>query len=83
MSCGTRSRRAISLSSARSGRTVSRGSRPRPTSPTSSPRRAFCNDSLKVRPIAITSPTLFICVVSVVSAPRNFSKAKRGILVTT
>lgn len=28
-------------------------------------------------------PTLFICVVSVGSAYGNFSKAKRGILVTT
>jgi hypothetical protein len=36
-----------------------------------------------VRPIAIASPTDFIEVVSVVSAPGNFSKAKRGILVTT
>jgi hypothetical protein len=37
---------------------------------------------LNVRPIAIVSPTLFICVVSVRSAPRNFSKAKRGIFTT-
>jgi len=36
-----------------------------------------------VRPIAITSPTDFIDVVSVRSAPGNFSTAKRGILVTT
>ncbi len=40
-------------------------------------------DSWKVRPIAITSPTDFIEVVSTGSAPGNFSKAKRGILVTT
>src|ERR1019366_695414 len=33
--------------------------------------------------VAIASPTLFICVVSVGSACGNFSKAKRGILVTT
>ena len=39
--------------------------------------------SAKVRPIAITSPTDFIEVVSSGSAPGNFSKAKRGILVTT
>jgi hypothetical protein len=46
-------------------------------------RSAFCSDSWKVRPIAITSPTDFIEVVSSGSAPGNFSKAKRGILVTT
>ena len=44
---------------------------------------AFCRLSWKVRPIAITSPTDFICVVSVSFAPLNFSKAKRGIFVTT
>ncbi len=44
---------------------------------------ALCSDSLNVRPMAIASPTDFICVVSVASAWRNFSKSKRGILVTT
>jgi hypothetical protein len=39
-------------------------------------------DSWKVRPMAIASPTDFIAVVSRL-APGNFSKAKRGILVTT
>ena len=34
-------------------------------------------------PIAITSPTDFICVVKRSSAAGNFSNAKRGILVTT
>jgi len=33
--------------------------------------------------MAMTSPTDFIAVVSVATAPGNFSKAKRGILVTT
>ncbi len=33
--------------------------------------------------MAMASPTDFIAVVSVGSAPGNFSKAKRGILVTT
>jgi len=37
---------------------------PRPKCPISSPRSAFCNDSLNVRPIAIVSPTDFICTVS-------------------
>ncbi len=55
----------------------------RPSTPISSPRSAFWNDSWNVRPIAITSPTDFICVVSRLSACGNFSNAKRGILVTT
>jgi hypothetical protein len=54
-----------------------------PVRPVSSPRKAFCRLSWKVRPIAMTSPTDFIEVVSVVEAPGNFSKAKRGTLVTT
>ena len=45
-------------------------------------RSAFCSASLNVRPMAIASPTLFICVVSVGSACGNFSKVKRGILTT-
>jgi hypothetical protein len=40
--------------------------------PISSERRHFCRLSLNVRPMAIASPTLFICVVSVGSACRNF-----------
>ncbi len=51
--------------------------------PVSRPRSAFCRLSWKVRPIAITSPTDFICVVRRESAAGNFSNAKRGILVTT
>ncbi len=43
---------------------------------------AFCSDSWKVRPMAMTSPTDFIEVVRTGSAPGNFSKAKRGTLVT-
>ena len=54
----------------------------RPVRPVSSERSAFCKLSWKVRPIAIASPTDFIDVVSTGSAPGNFSKAKRGILVT-
>ena len=60
---------------------VSCGSRP--SEPVSRPRSAFCSDSWNVRPIAITSPTDFICVVRRRSAPGNFSNVKRGILVTT
>ena len=55
----------------------------KPDEPISSERSAFCRLSLKVRPIAIASPTDFICVVSASSAPGNFSKVKRGIFVTT
>src|SRR5436189_2539306 len=43
-------------------------------------RSAFCRASLKVRPIAIASPTLFICVVRVGSACGNFWRVKLGIL---
>ena len=55
----------------------------RPVRPVSSERSAFCKLSWKVRPMAMASPTDFIEVVSVCDAPGNFSKAKRGILVTT
>jgi hypothetical protein len=43
---------------------------------------AFWSASLKVRPMAITSPTDFIWVVSVWSASGNFSNAQRGIFTT-
>ena len=54
-----------------------------PLEPSSSELNAFMNASLKVRPIAITSPTDFICVVSVRSARGNFSNVQRGTLTTT
>ena len=46
-------------------------------------RSAFCRLSWKLRPTAMASPTDFMAVVSTASAPGNFSKVKRGILVTT
>jgi hypothetical protein len=46
-------------------------------------RKPFCRASMKVRPIAMTSPTDFIFVPSLRSAPGNFSKAQRGIFTTT
>ena len=49
----------------------------------SSERSAFCSASVKLRPMAIASPTDFMCVVSVGSASGNFSKANRGTLTTT
>jgi len=44
---------------------------------------AFCHAWRKVRPMAIDSPTAFICTPSVLSAAGNFSKAKRGNFTTT
>ena len=41
------------------------------------------NASLNVRPMPIASPTDFIWVPSVVSAPGNFSNANRGNFTTT
>jgi len=49
----------------------------------SSERMPFCKASLKVRPMAITSPTDFICVPRVLSAPGNFSNCHFGIFTTT
>ncbi len=46
-------------------------------------RNAFCSASVKLRPRAMASPTLFIVVVSVGSAAGNFSNANRGTLTTT
>ena len=46
-------------------------------------RSALPSASAKVRPIDIASPTDFIVVVSVGSAPGNFSKANRGTFTTT
>jgi hypothetical protein len=44
---------------------------------------ALPSASRKVRPIAIASPTDFICGPSVVRAAGNFSNANRGHLTTT
>ncbi len=55
----------------------------KPDNPVSSEASAFWTDSWKVRPIAIASPTDFMAVVRSFWEPGNFSKAKRGILVTT
>ncbi len=57
-------------------------SHPRPEQPISSERSPFCNASLKFRPILIVSPTDFIEIPRVSSAPWNFSKVNRGILTT-
>ena len=46
-------------------------------------RSALPSASVKFRPMAMASPTLFMCVVSVVSASGNFSNANRGTFTTT
>ena len=69
-------------SSARSSSASAGRSSVRPQRSCSSERTAFWSASLNVRPIAMTSPTDFICVVSVRSASGNFSKAQRGIFTT-
>ncbi len=73
------SRRAVR----RSASNPARYSAPRSNPAFSIPRRALPSASLKVRPIAIVSPTDFIVDVSRGSASPNFSKANRGIFTTT
>ena len=46
-------------------------------------RRALAKACWKVRPMAIASPTDFMCVDRSGFTPGNFSKAKRGHLTTT
>ncbi len=55
----------------------------KPTWGVSVDRIALPSASVKLRPMLMTSPTLFIVVVSRGSAPGNFSKANRGIFTTT
>ena len=50
--------------------------------PVSSERMPFWKASLKVRPMAMVSPTDFIAVVRMSSVSGNFSKVQRGILTT-
>ncbi len=78
-SCGTR----ISSSRASLSRSTHLWLQSKTASFFSRLRSAFCNASVKLRPIAIASPTDFMCVVSVGSAAGNFSKANRGTFTTT
>jgi len=55
----------------------------KPAALVSMERMAFCSASVKLRPSDIASPTDFMVVVRVWSAPGNFSKANRGSLTTT
>ncbi len=78
-SCGVRmSSRIASLS-----RSTQRWLQSKTASLLSRERSAFWSASVKLRPIAIASPTDFMCVVSVGSAPGNFSNANRGTFTTT
>ncbi len=83
-SCGVRQRSSSSAATAgRSFPTVTIGPKSNGPVGLSRLRWAFCSASAKERPIAIASPTDFMWVVRVVSAPGNFSNANRGILTTT
>ena len=74
--------RSFSMISSTGGSSA-RKFQPRPGAPISMERRPFCRASLKVRPMLMASPTLFMEVVSSSLAPGNFSKVKRGTLSTT
>ncbi len=80
-----RSRCSLGVRTARSSSSLSRGLlvQVKELPFFSSDRMAFCSASGKDRPIAMTSPTDFMVVVSVGSAPGNFSNANRGTLTTT
>ena len=57
--------------------------RSKPARPVSSERIALPSASRNVRPIAIASPTDFICGPRTLDADGNFSNANRGHLTTT
>ncbi|OQB27862.1 MAG: hypothetical protein BWY13_00118 [Euryarchaeota archaeon ADurb.Bin190] len=46
-------------------------------------RMAFCMDSSRLLPMAITSPVDFMAVVRLLLARTNLSNGQRGIFVTT
>ena len=76
---------AASAAASSSSSTVPSGSAPvqNPARLVSSERITLPSASMKLRPSDIASPTDFIVVVSVGSAPGNFSNANRGALTTT
>ena len=74
---------SVSCSVDTSSSACSPGSALSPSRPCSRERAAFWRDSANVLPMAITSPTDCIRVPSWSVAPGSFSKAHRGILVTT
>ena len=71
---GTRSASLTSPSVKKSGST--------PGAPMSSIRTAFWRTSGNERPMAITSPTLFISLPMRVETPRNLPRSQRGNLQT-
>jgi hypothetical protein len=79
----------VGTRSSASSRSFSSGSTPgsppvqKPAAAVSVDRSALPSASAKLRPMAIASPTLFMCVVSSGSAPGNFSNANLGTLTTT
>jgi hypothetical protein len=72
-----------SASSSSSALDPSSGPVQNPATDVSVDRIALPRASGKLRPRAMTSPTLFIVVVNRGSAPGNFSNANRGIFTTT
>ena len=81
--CTNCSRCSVPAASASIGSVSSASVEPRSNPVFSMPRHALPSASLKVRPIAITSPTDFIVEVRCGSASGNFSNANRGIFTTT
>ncbi len=75
--------RSVSGSSSRRPSSLRRRPVTHPQRPVSRARKPFCHAERNVRPIAMVSPTDFICTPSVSSTSENFSKAKRGIFTTT
>ena len=76
-------RSGVALESASSRSSNSKASGSSPNTPMSSMRSAFWMISGKVRPMAITSPTLFISLPMRMEAPRNLARSQRGTLHTT
>src|SRR3569832_2442673 len=60
-----------------------RPSAPKPARPISKLWQAFCKASIKLRPMAITSPTDYIYRPRYLLAPLNLSKFQRGTFTIT
>ena len=74
---------ALSASRSAAVRSSGPGAQEKDAPGRSSDLSAFWRASEKERPIAMASPTDFMCVVSVSSAPGNFSNANLGAFTTT
>src|SRR5258706_14023419 len=75
-------RSGVALESESSRSSNSKASGSSPHTPMSSIRSACWMTSGKVRPIDITSPTLFISLPMRMEAPRNLARSQRGTLHT-